>query len=381
MATKHVPITGQVLAWAIEDAGSSRSLLARRLEVAATDIDSWIREQTKPSTSQFRAMAKELGRPPSFFFLSQPPTTKPAKADFRTYADSDREPGQETIQGIRLAQKVQRTTVWVSARTDAASIYIPPLSIHNNSEKAGQRLREWLNWTVDEQTSDESTDARATRALRFALQEKGIIVMNLTLDEGVTRGFSLHHQLAPVIAVNTRDHHRARLFSYAHELVHLTLGSDAVCGTHGNRGVEAFCNKVAAALLLPAREFRDYVRLTFGNTPITTTAQVVTIRNHFRVSIRAAAIRAENLGLAEVGLFDTVNRETEKKGKGGRYTPGNERTKPRIRIDQYGHAFVNTLFGAEEAGVLRRQQVQQLLQVSESELASVKALALAGAET
>src|SRR3546814_15415300 len=56
--------------------------------------------------------------------------------------------------------------------------------------------------------------------------------------------FRSHDPYAPLVAANTRDPHPARLFSYAHELVHLCLGEDAVCGTQGaKQGLERFCNR------------------------------------------------------------------------------------------------------------------------------------------
>jgi Zn-dependent peptidase ImmA (M78 family)/transcriptional regulator with XRE-family HTH domain len=378
MATQYVPVTGAVVDWALRDSGLSREDAADKLHVSGEMIRAWIDETSEPTKSHFKALAKLVGRPTSFFFLPEPPRTPPVYANFRTFAGSRIEPGQETVQGIRLAGRVQKTAAWVHERMHKKPLEIPKLDVSSPVEPAAAMLRDWLGWSVEEQTGRESTDARASKALRGALEELGILVLNLTLDEGITRGFSLHHATAPVVAVNTRDTHRARLFSYAHELVHLSLGSDSVCSTRANAGIERFCNKVAAALLMPLTEFRNYVNKVTDGRKVSTLGQVTTIRNHFRVSLRAVAIRAEDLSLATSGLYNLVDREAEPKSRGGRYVPGNERTKPRIRVDQYGHRFVNTLIDAEEAGVLRTPQLLQLLQVSSSELASVRALAASG---
>jgi Zn-dependent peptidase ImmA (M78 family) len=209
------------------------------------------------------------------------------------------------------------------------------------------------------------------------------LALNLTLDDGISRGFSLHHRYAPLVAANTRDPHPARLFSYAHELVHLCLGEDAVCGTHGaKRGIERFCNRVASALLMPRRAFIEFKTSKFGAELIYDLKQVTAVKNRFRVSMRAAAIRLEELGLAASGLYEKVDSTaTVDKKKGGFAVPGQEpRTRPIIRVDQYGHEFISTLFSAEEKGLLRRRQISELLSVSENELGRVQQLAAIGAD-
>lgn len=376
-----MPITGDVLRWACDAAGLSPREVAAALDVTPGVVNQWMFEKTEPNLGQVRKIAKLVGRPPSFFFLPKPPKIIEHNVSFRTYAgyEGDRIP-PETYDALELAKRIQRTAAWVHERTeDDAVIRVPRADAQKDDpEKVGAKLRVWLSWPLSAQTAAVSTDASASRQLRTALEAQGLLVLALSLDEDVTRGFSLAHANAPLICVNTRDHHRARLFSYAHELAHLTLDDPAVCLTRSNRGIERFCNRVAAALLMPERQFRDYVKKRIGGQ-LRTTAHVTTVRNHFRVSLLAAAIRADALGLAGTGLVEAVIRETEQKGRGGSYQPGNERTRPRVRVDQYGQSFVTTILQAEDEGVLRRGQVLELLRISDAELGTVRELARAGA--
>jgi Zn-dependent peptidase ImmA (M78 family) len=379
---KPAPITGAVLDWALSDAGIPVADAAARLKVDRQVLEQWITEKSQPNAGQFTALTNLLSRPPSFFFLPAPPKERALGVHFRSYADTDRPPGTETLEGIRVAERIQRVMAWILERrpNGAEPIDVPGATTDLNVEKLAGGLRSWLGWTVAAQTASGATDSSATKALRAALQDRSILALNLTLDEGVTRGFCIPHLVAPVVAVNTRDHVRARLFSYAHELVHLSLGEDSVCSTTTNRGVERFCNRVAAALLLPREHFVSYVRSRIDGGVLRTIDQVATVRNHFRVSLRAVAIRAEELKMAGPGLYDHVNAVAEPKGTGGRYVPGNERTKPRIRVDQYGHVFINSVVAAEDSGFLRRSQVLDLLRLSDGELATAKGLAAAGAD-
>lgn len=375
------PITGAVLGWALQDAGIELQALSQHLETPENIVQTWISEETQPSLGQLDKIAGLLHRPRSFFFLPQPPGRNPVPVEFRTYQNSSSEPGPETVAGLQLAQRIQKTTAWVRERLGEASIAIPAPPAHSTDEDHAAALRTWLGWNPhDPLADDEVTETFITKAFRAAMQDRGLLVLHLTLDSDRTRGFSLWHETAPLLAVNTREGYRARYFSYAHELAHLSLGRAAVCGfKSANQGMERRCNQVAAAILMPAGPFTTYARRRFGTRAIDSVDEVKTLRNKFHVSLRAAAVRAEALGLAAPGLYSRVDAVAEYSGKGGgTYVPGNERTRPVIRVDEYGREFVHTLVKAEDAHVLRRRQVAELLRVSDRELEQLKGLALAG---
>ena len=381
MRAQPAPITGSVLDWAIRDTELTLGEVADKVEVNEAQLRAWMFEDSYPNTTQLKNLSKALGRPESFFFLEEPPKQQPTPAEFRRFAGSNGRPGAKTIDGIKLARRVQKTHAWIRQRGEGP-VALPSIEVDDNVEKVAELLRTWLGWSTEHQT--DATEATVARDFRSALQTKGILALNLTLDDGISRGFSLHHPYAPLVAANTRDPHPARLFSYAHELVHLCLGEDAVCGTRGaKQGIERFCNRVASAILMPRRTFIDFKNMKFGVEKISDLKQITTIKNRFRVSMRAASIRLEELGLASSGLYEKVdNTATVDQKKSGFGAPGQEpRTRPIIRVDQYGHEFISTLFSAEEQGLLRRRQISELLSVSEKELGRVQQLAAIGTDT
>jgi Zn-dependent peptidase ImmA (M78 family) len=72
------------------------------------------------------------------------------------------------------------------------------------------------------------------------------------------RGFSLPENVLPVIVLNGGESHAARSFSLMHEFAHLLLRKGGLCdlveseeNTQDAR-IEAFCNAVAGATLVPA---------------------------------------------------------------------------------------------------------------------------------
>lgn len=382
MPTKPVPITGSVLAWAITDAGRSRAQVAAEVGVDPGVVLAWEQERDRPSTGQFNKLCGLLKRPPSFFFLARPPSTAPVAPSFRTHKGTakDREPTPQEVTGLQLARRLQSVTAWVYERTER-TVQLPRLTVQTDPEEAGSRLREWLRWGTDDVVGASISDAKVTFAMRSAIQDCGVIALNLTLGEDGARGFSLPHRRAPLLAVNTSDHHRARLFSLVHELAHLTLGDNSLCTTSQAGGVEPWCNRTAASVLMPTEPFWNYVQSKFPNEEIATTAQVSTIRNYWHTSLRAVAIRLEHLGLAKEGLYDLVDREAEAKKKpGGRPQPDKPQHLPRVRLQQYGRGYVTALMEAEEEGILPQAEVLSLLKLSRSEYAQIQEYANSGDE-
>lgn len=373
------PITGLVLRWAIDADGMKPGKLERELGFASGSIAKWMTEADQPNQGQLSKIASRLNRPTSFFFLPKPPSAQPLPVEFRKFAGTDETPGRETLDGIRLAGRIQKTTKWVRSEAGLGPVKVPRLKKSDAVEESARKLREWLNWSTAWQIDPSRSDVEVAKGFRAALEAKNIVVMHLSLDEGVTRGFSLASSDAPVIAANTRDPYRARLFSYAHELVHLATRSTSVCDVHESSDVlERFCNRVAAALLMPQDAFRAHVRAKLGQKLVSSVDEVSAIRVRFRVSLRAAAIRAENLGLATYGLYDLVDRTAEVKKGGGRYIPGNERTKPVIRVDEYGASFIRTVESGVQAGVLQDVQAASLLRLSAGEWSTARNLANSG---
>lgn len=150
-------------------------------------------------------------------------------------------------------------------------------------------------------------DAYFSRLARRA-EDAGVLVIKAGFVKASTRrslsvkefrGFAIADKLAPLIFVNSRDAEVATVFTLLHELAHIWLGQSGVSDValFRSKGLEQFCNQVAAHVLVPAKALRDqWERLH----------DVLAVAKHFRVSRFVAGIHLVDLGLISQQELDTV---------------------------------------------------------------------------
>jgi len=131
-------------------------------------------------------------------------------------------------------------------------------SLAEDAEDVGLRIREALRILVEEQVA--WGDKRvAFNEWRAALEAAGLLVFQASgIETREMRGFSLTDRPLPAVVVNVRDAYAGRTFSMFHELAHIMLETGGLCDfeeyrqdTSQEQQIEVFCNRVAAAALVP----------------------------------------------------------------------------------------------------------------------------------
>ncbi|MFJ8833926.1 ImmA/IrrE family metallo-endopeptidase [Micromonospora aurantiaca] len=373
MPAVKMSINPTMLAWAMQQAGVSEQQLASDLHVAPALVSAWLSGEDQPSTGQLRGIAKELSRPTSLFFLPRPPAAAVTPTAFRSPIASTgaRTLSRNELDEIRKAARRQKIVGWAQQQLDLNDgVDLPQFT--PDVEELARTVRKWLEWRMDDQVKATSKTA-VTKALRASLEDRGLIVLQLSMGDDHCRGFSIAHRSVPVIAYNTKGQvAAARSFTILHELGHLIKNEQAVC-EKPNDATERWCDEFASAFLLPRRYLEPYVRLRIGRGRTRIEDDdldaVRLISNRFKASYQCVALRLIKLGWANWKLYDLVRK------------PGTEvdlgfsreaQTTPVVRLREYGSTYVRTVLAARDRGLLSETDTRKYLDVNGDQLRTLE---------
>jgi Zn-dependent peptidase ImmA (M78 family) len=282
------------------------------LSMRFPQLDVWERGEKQPTFKQLEDFARVTHTPMGFLFLPEPPIERLPIRDFRAVKGGPPRPSADLLETIYAMQRRQD---WL--REERREWEADPLELVGSARLAddplaiGQEMRRAVGvsegWAADVRTWQE-----AVNELRRRIEGLGIMaVVNGVVGNDTHRklnveeflGFALTDSYAPLIFVNGADWKSRQMFTLAHELAHVWLGSEGE-GISGFEGifpgaarVEKFCDQAAAEFLVPAREMKERWRGVKGDPDA-----FEQIARHFKVSPIVAGRRAMDLRL--------VNRET-----------------------------------------------------------------------
>ncbi|MEI2630027.1 ImmA/IrrE family metallo-endopeptidase [Erwinia aphidicola] len=151
--------------------------------------------------------------------------------------------------------------------------------------------------------------------------KNGIVKSNTQrrLDTNEFRGFCIIDPVVPAVFINGADAFAAQTFTLFHEVAHIWVGKAGVSNWDFDNNIEAFCNKVAAEVLMPTGHFVEK-----WESEIKTGIDEVYVNDRisklFRVSSYASAIKAKFLGLISNDSFlfiKAISSKAKKDNKSG----------------------------------------------------------------
>lgn len=296
----NVAVKPELIRWAIDRSGlSTKDLLAK-----FPKLEEWGRGDRQPTFRQLEQFARTTMTPFGAMFLESPPKEELPVPDFRTKNDSPLTQYSPNL--IDTIQTMQRRQAWLrewltEQGTDQLD-FVGSASTKSNFKSLAQTIRQRLD--LDAEWAERLPNWEdALQTLRKAMERIGIIVFSngvvglnnhRPLDPEEFRGFVLCDSIAPVIFVNDSDTKSARIFTLAHELVHVWLGQDGVFNLDkmmpAGDETERFCNRVAAEFLIPGYKLTER-----WDEARATERPFHTIARWFKVSPVVAARRALDL--------------------------------------------------------------------------------------
>ena len=253
----------ELLIWARTSAGYTQDDIARFVNVTEQDVQLWESGRAQPTIRQLELVAQKVKRPLAALFLQCAPHEPPPPKDYRRLpASSLGKFSPPTLLAIREARNIQAQAVELMDLVgEHAELRIPEFSIRGDAERLAKEIRNTLGITIQQQMGWPNEYA-ALREWRESLAGMGVLVIQLSMPRTDARGFSILDDKLSVIAVSNDDAVVARIFSVFHEFCHLSLRhpgisnpAEYLLGSGGPKSIiETFCNRFAAAFLLPLED-------------------------------------------------------------------------------------------------------------------------------
>jgi Zn-dependent peptidase ImmA (M78 family) len=299
-----------ILTWARERAGLEPEDLTRRFAKLAA----WEKGDAVPTLRQLEQFAKAVHVPIGYLFLREPLVETIPIPDFRLGRANRGRPSPNLLDTIYMCQGRQewyRDYARIAGETSKE--FVGSLTVKTGITEAAEQIRHVLGFDVDARR-DCPTWTDALRMFVAQAEAAGVLVMcsgvvynntHRSLDPDEFRGFAIADPLAPLIFVNAADTKSAQMFTLAHELGHLWLGQSALTDTAPSTAptgdVEAWCNRVAAELLVPEAVLSQEIR-----SGEVLDATIRRLARRFKVSTLVVLRRLHDIGILSSAGFHTA---------------------------------------------------------------------------
>ncbi|MBX3560984.1 MAG: ImmA/IrrE family metallo-endopeptidase [Sphingomonas sp.] len=374
-----LPYNGAMMRWARKWRGRTIAEAAHKVGVPIEKIEAWEAGEDIPSVPKARKLADFYGRAFLEFFYDHEPEIKESGLvpDYRIHRGASDPRANREILEIQHWAEMQR----INALDLYEDVEEPPpsfpkalhASLEDSVEEYAEQARAALSFSFAAQrqmTYRERQDL--PNVLRAKMEDVGVLVLreNALSKFGVS-GMTIVQFPLPIIVYAAEAPARSA-FTLMHEFGHIVLRESAISGpqrvqggvTHERR-VERWCDKFAAAFLIPKSALED-LRGPPPAKPVKAIddTALAAIAKHFKVSQHALLIRLVDLEYIEAEYYWGVKRPQflaeEAKWK--------SRGIPRIwasRIwNQLGNLYTGLVLEALGTGKIQPHQAQTLFGVS-----------------
>jgi Zn-dependent peptidase ImmA (M78 family)/DNA-binding XRE family transcriptional regulator len=314
-------INGKLLRWARERADMPAEELAKKVGQPADRLAKWEEGTEAPTFKQALRLATVTHVPFGYLFLPEPPEEEVPLPDLRTLGGES--PAPLDINARDLLQDVLFKHGWfvdyLVEQGHAALPFVGKFTANSDRAEVAADIRQTLH--LGDAAQNSKTWEEYVRRLIDHAEAAGVWVMRTGIVGSNTqrplstrqfRGFAIADRIAPLIFINGRDALAAQVFTFAHELAHVWLGSSGISNIQveradygSRRQTEYACNQIAAEVVLPTADFNQAWLAERDDL-----SNFDTISRTFKVSRIVAARRALDLGrITEQDYSEFYRRE------------------------------------------------------------------------
>lgn len=310
-----VEISPAVLAWVGQQISAENDTQITAL------LSRWMNKEEKPNTKTIRRVSQATHIPFGYFFLKYPPQEECNLIHCRTInSTSIKTQSRDFIDVYNSMLNVQN---WMS-EYNRETLGLEPLSFvgryneNNSPMEIAVNIRHELELSEDFFIQEKSSES-SFNYLRKRISESGILVMknavvgsntHRKLDIKEFRAFTIINNYAPLIFINGNDTKTGKLFSLAHELAHIWIGSNSLFNDlYSNLSVsksEQICNAVAAEILTPISIFK----YKWTESKIDSIAKISILADVFHCSKLVIARRALDLKFINQKTYTEIQSQT-----------------------------------------------------------------------
>ncbi|MDD5189526.1 MAG: XRE family transcriptional regulator [Dehalococcoidales bacterium] len=304
-----------ILTWAREELNLTTDMVANHLKKPVSLIEAWEKGSEFPTFRQLSDLANYYKRPIAVFFFSSLPPKFLKPIDHRTL------PGhlaghysRETLLAYRqVADMLHQAHDLFNELDVDISFSLPHWKMTDDPDKKALELRSILGISVEEQIKSFSKYNIALDRWRDVLFDHGIIVRVCEMPISDARAFCLLLGNLAGIGLSNEDKDHGRIFSLFHEVCHICLDIPGVSGIttsrrNKNTNLEQYCDRFAAAFLLPASSSEVCEKLDlFQDSTIDYFDIAQAVAKKFKVSKYVVLRRAFDLcKISSSNYWDTV---------------------------------------------------------------------------
>jgi len=359
-----VSINKELISWARQRAGLEVTDL---LKLFPKFVE-WEQGTSAPTLNQLEKLARKMCAPLGYFFLPKPPEEKLPIPDFRSVDDAPiQQPSPDLLETVFMMQRRQAWFRDFIIEEGAEPLaFIGSANMGKSPEEIAKDMRAVFgikaHWAAAFKTWKDAFGSLWLNAEQAGVLVvcNGIVGFNTSriLDVEEFRGFVLPDSFAPLVFINNADAKAAQMFTLAHELAHLWLGSAGVLNFRqlepSDNKTEKFCNQIAAEFLVPS----DELNKIWGENN-----SFYSLSAHFKVSPLVGARRVLDAGL--IGrdeffkFYNTYmsNVQLQKEARRAKESGGNFYNNCDFRI---GRPFAGTIARAVKGGKLLYRDAYKL---------------------
>jgi Zn-dependent peptidase ImmA (M78 family) len=364
----EIPVSGRVLAWAREFRGLSLEEAAELIGITAVELEELETEVKRPTLTTFESIAAAYRLPLATLFRRTPPQEPAELPDFRTFEGAPPRNSfafRVALSNVRTLQATLRSLRFEDEdfRTAALRQYNLSGDPFQQGEKErgeiGVSIQHQLEWPSDE----------GFRRWRAIIERLGISVYLQNFEITDCRGCALWDEGAsPAILINkTERSENGWTYTLIHEYAHLLIRRPGISDLNRRHPVEIFCNRFAAAFLMPLSALRRVLPTWPGHPMEWGDATVREAAKQLKVSPQALAIRLEELGKAPPGF----NRRFIPRMLPPRPLQGGNRV--RTRLSEIGGHYTASILSALERDIIDNVHASEALGLSLGNLEAARA--------